>query len=340
VLQYHKGKKMILESRLLRAISILALVVVMGVVGYMTIEHWSFLDSLYMTVITITTVGFREVGQLSRSGQIFTMVLIVVGVGGALYTLTLIVSYVIEGEFRGTLWRRRMENTIRQLHGHFVLCGYDRVGREVALRFKEEGVKFVVVDRDEAAIKKSEAEGYLCVLGDASSDTVLKEAGIERARGIVVATGDDAENILITLSARSLHPDIFVVARSSSGETEPKLRKVGADRVISPHSIGGRRMALLALRPASVELVDMLMGGLGQEDLLLEDIQVDEKSPLINTTAAMCYQHGEGARLLAIKKKTGAIIAPPPPDAVIEVGDKLIAIGTRQQLKTLEGGNQ
>jgi voltage-gated potassium channel len=304
----------------------------------MTIEDWSFLDSLYMTVITITTVGFREVGQLSRSGQIFTMVLIVVGVGGALYTLTLIVSYVIEGEFRGTLWRRRMENTIKHLHGHFILCGYDRVGREVAIRFKQEDVKFVVVDRDEAAMKKAEEEGCLHVLGDASSDAVLKEAGIDQAKGLVVATGDDAENILITLSARSMRPDVFVVARSSSGETEPKLRKVGADRVISPHTIGGRRMAYLALRPASVELVDMLIGGQGQEDLLLEDIQVDEKSPLANRTAAQCSQYGDSVRLLAIKKKTGAIIATPPPDGVIEVGDRLIILGTRQQLRSLEEG--
>ena len=331
---------MILESRLLRAIAILTLVMVLGVVGYMTIEDWSFLDSLYMTVITVTTVGFREVRELSRSGQIFTIFLVVFGVGGALYTLTSIMSYVIEGEFRGTIWRRRMENAIKHLHGHFILCGYDRVGHEVAFRFKEEGVKFVVVDRDEAAIKKAEEEGCLYVLGDASSDAVLKEAGIEQAKGVVVATGEDAENILITLSARSLRPDIFVVARSSSSETEPKLRKVGADRVISPHSIGGRRMAFLALRPASVELVDMLMGGLGQEDLLLEDIQVDEKSPLVNTTVAKCCQYGESVRLLAIKKKAGAIIAPPPPDAVIEVGDKLIAIGTRQQLKALEGGTR
>lgn len=271
MLQYRQNMKMLLESRLLRAIVILLSVVVMGVIGYMTIEGWSFLDSLFMTVITITTVGFNEVRPLSNGGEIFTIILIVVGVGGALYTLTALVEYILEGEFRGTLWRRRMKNSINHMSAHFILCGYDRVGREVARRFKEEGVKFVVVDRDEVASRKAEEEGCLYVTGDASSDTVLKEAGVERAKGVVVATGDDAENIFITLTARSVRPDIFVVARSSSKETEPKLRKVGADRVISPHSIGGRRMALLALRPASVEFVDMLMGGLGQEDLLIED---------------------------------------------------------------------
>ena len=329
---------MIPESRIVRAVTILTLVTVMGIVGYMTIEHWSFLDSLYMTVTTVTTVGFREVKELSTSGKIFTIFLIIFGVGGAFYTLSALMSYVVEGEFRGTLWRRRMENKIKNMHNHFVLCGYDRVGREVAVRFKKEGVKFVVVDRDKAAIDKAEEEDCLRVLGDASNDSVLKEAGIEKARGIVVATGEDAENILITLSARSLRPDIFVVARSSSMETEPKLRMVGADRVISPHTIGGRRMAYLALRPASVELVDMLIGGMGEEDLLLEDIQVDEKSPLANSTVVQCNQYGESVRLLAIKKINGAIIAPPPPDAIIEVGDKLIVIGTRQQLRSLEGG--
>ena len=329
---------MIPESRIVRAVIILTLVMTMGIVGYMTIENWSFLDSLYMTVITVTTVGYREVKELSTTGEIFTIFLIIFGVGGAFYTLTALMSYVVEGEFRGTLRRRQMENKIRNMHSHFVICGYDRVGREVAARFKSEGVKFVVVDRDQAAINKAEEADCLNILGDASSDTVLKEAGIEKAKGIVVATGDDAENILITLSARSIRPDIFVVARSSSMETEPKLRKVGADRVISPHTLGGRRMAYLALRPASVELVDMLIGGRGEEDLLLEDIQIGQNSPLVNTTVVQCNQQGEGARLLAIKKSNGAIIAPPPSDAIIEVGDKLIAIGTRQQLRSLEGG--
>jgi len=328
---------MIPESRIVRAVAILTLVTIMGVVGYMTIENWSFLDSLYMTITTITTVGFSEVNKLSTSGQIFTIFLIIFGVGGAFYTLSAIMSYIVEGEFRGTIWRRRMENKIKNMHNHFILCGYGRVGREVAARFKKEGVNFVVIDRDKAAIDVAEEKGCLHVLGDASNDTALKEAGIEKARGIVVATGEDAENILITLSARSLRPDIFVVARSSSIETEPKLRKVGADRVISPHTIGGRRMAYLALRPASVELVDMLIGGMGEEDLLLEDIQIDEKSPLANSTVVQCNQYGESVRLLAIKKISGAIIAPPPPDAIIEVGDKLIVIGTRQHLRSLEG---
>jgi voltage-gated potassium channel len=327
---------MIPESRLIRATIILTLVIIMGIVGYMTIENWSFLDSLYMTITTITTVGFREVKELSTSGKIFTIFLIIFGVGGAFYTLSELMSYVVEGQFRGTIWRRRMENKIKNMHDHFVICGYGRVGREVAARFMQEGVKFVVIDHDEDAIKKAQEKECLYILGDTGNDSVLKEAGIEKAKGIVVATGDDAENILITLSARALRPDIFVVARSSNMETEPKLRKVGADRVISPHTIGGRRMAYLALRPASVELVDMLIGGMGEEDLLLEDIQVDKNSPLVNATAVQCNQYGESVRLLAIKKISGKIIAPPPSDAIIEVGDKLIVIGTRQHLKSLE----
>jgi len=320
--------------RLVWSIFALVAIVVIGVIGYEVIEGWSFLDAVYMTITTITTVGFREVHPLSEVGRIFTIVLIIFGVGGALYVLTNIMGYILEGQFGITVGRRRMKNRIARLKNHFILCGYGRVGEEIAQAFSEEGVPFVVIANDQQHIAKAEKEGYLFIFGDATSDEVLKEAGIERAHGLVAAVGNDGDNTFITLSARERRPDLFIEARSSSHESESKLRRAGADRVISPHAIGGRRMAMLALRPAVVDFIDTVTYGRGRE-MELENVDVNSGSPLIGRTTEQARSK-DGITVLAMRKKSGKLIPNPPGEEIIEEGDRLIVIGTKKRLSALE----
>jgi voltage-gated potassium channel len=318
--------------RLLFAIYAFIIIVAIGVIGYMVIEGWSFLDSLYMTITTITTVGFKEVYPLSDAGRIFSICLIIGGVGGALYILTTIMGHFIEAQL--DLGRRRMKTKIAKLKNHYILCGYGRVGESIALTFSEEGVPFVIITNNEEHVARAEKEGYLAVFGDATSDDVLEEAGIKQARGLVAAVGSDTDNTFITLSARELHPDLFIEARCASPASEGKLRRAGADRVISPHAIGGRRMAMLALRPAVVDFIDTVTTGRGR-DLQLETVDVVSGSSLVDQTMGQAKSK-VGITVLAIRKQSGKLIDNPSDEEVIEDGDRLIIIGTKQRLSAME----
>ena len=227
-----------------------------------------------------------------------------------------------------------MKTKITKLKDHFILCGYGRVGQEISRAFSEEGVPFVIIANNEEHITQAEKEGYLCIFDDATSDEVLKEAGIERAHGLVAAVGSDTDNTFITLSARELRPDLFIEARSSSPESERKLRRAGADRVISPHAIGGRRMAMLAMRPAVVDFIDTVTYGRGRE-LELENVDVASGSPLVGRTMAQARSQN-GITVLAMRKKSGKLMANPPGEEIIEDGDRLIVIGTKKRLSALE----
>jgi len=321
-------------QRLIVGVCVFIAIVAGGVVGYAVIEGWSFLDSLYMTITTITTVGYMEVHPLSQAGRIFSIFLIVGGVGGALYILTTIVGYILEGQFGITMGRRRMKTKIAKLKGHFILCGYGRVGQEIAQVFSEEKTPFLIIDNNEETIAKAEEAGYLCLLADATSDETLKEAGIERARGLVAAVGSDAENTYITLSARGLCPELFIESRCASSEAEAKLNRAGADRVISPHAIGGRRMAMLALRPAVVDFIDTVIYGPGRE-LELENVDVGSGSSLIGKTLEEARSR-VGITILAMRKQSGKLLANPPGEEIIEDGNRLIVIGTKKRLSALE----
>ena len=322
------------QKRLRRGLIILGSIIATGTIGYMFIEGWSLSEAIYMTIITITTVGYGEVHPLSHAGRIFSIGLIVGGVGGGLFMLTAFIQYVVEGRLGTTLWRRQMKGKIAKLKDHFVLCGYGRVGEEIARTFTEEGIPFVIVDSRPDNISMAEAEGYLCLLGDATSDKLLLDAGIERARGLVAAVGSDAYNTYITLSARGMRPDLFIEARATTAEAETKLKRAGADRVVSPSSIGARRMALLALRPAVVDFIDTVTYRRGQE-LQMENIAVGQDSPLAGLTIEAINQQVKTA-ILAISKKSGKLLPNPPRDITIEAGDRLIIMGTPKELTALE----
>jgi len=320
--------------RLLWGVGLLTIITVAGVIGYVVIEDWSFVDSLYMTIITITTVGYAEVHPLTAGGKIFSILVIIGGVSGALFALSGIAEYIIEGHLRTTLGRRRMENAIKKLKRHFILCGYGRIGQEIARIFTEEGVPFVVIDKNQETIASIDKNGGLYVLGDATSDEVLKEAGIEQARGLVVALGSDADSVYITLSARGLRPDLFIEARASSSMAEAKLKKAGANRIIAPYNLGARRMAELALRPAVVDFIDTVIRSRGR-DLQMENITVLNDSTLAGITVGET-RHRTKAAILTISRKSGKLLVNPSIEETIEAGDRLITLGTKKQLAALE----
>jgi voltage-gated potassium channel len=309
-------------------------VIVFGVIGYEVIEGWNFLDSIYMTVTTITTVGYREVHPLSDGGRIFSIFLMIGGVGGALYILSGIVGYVVEGNI-GTVWeRRKMQNKIGNLKGHFILCGFGRVGEEIARAFKEEEVPFIVIDNRPECIARLEKTEYIYLEGDATQDEILKSAGIERAHGLIAAVGSDTDNTYITLSARGLRPDIYIEARASSPEAVTKLERSGANRVILPHAIGGRRMAMLALRPSVVDFIDNVIYSRGHE-MRLENVDIAENSKLIDLSIKDVRDKTR-VSVLAVQKKGRTLNPNPTGEEVVEEGDKLIVIGTKAQLGSLE----
>ncbi len=312
----------------------LAAIVAIGTIGYEIIEGWSFLDSLYMTITTITTVGYSEVHPLSMRGRIFSIFLILGGMGGAFYALTGMITYIVEGNIRATWGRRRMENKISQLKDHFILCGFGRVGEEIANIFKEEEVQFVVIDNRPECTTRAEQSGYLFINGDATSDEVLKDAGIEKARGLVAALGSDIDNTYITLSARGLYPTLFITARASDQEAEKKLRRIGANRIVSPNTIGARRMAMLALRPTVMDFLDTITRRRGPE-LQMENVAIDSNSALNGLTIEDIRRCSK-ATILALNRKTGSLVPNPSANEKVSAGDSLIIMGTSEQLNTLE----
>jgi voltage-gated potassium channel len=284
-----------------------------------------------MTVITITTVGYMEVHTLGTAGRLFTVFLLIGGVGGALYTLTAIVQFVMEGSLGITLGRRQMKNRIASLSNHFILCGYGRVGQEIARVLAEEGAPFVVVDRDKEAIAHAEMDGRLYLLADAADEAVLKDAGIERARGLIVALGNDADSTYVTLSGKQLKNDLFIEARASSPEAEKKLKRAGASRIVSPYATGARRMAMLALRPEVADLVDIISDH-GQE-LDLETLTVSEA---LEGRKVDELRRSSKASLLAITRQSGRPIVNPDDEEILKKGDRLIVLGTREQVRSFE----
>jgi voltage-gated potassium channel len=311
-------------------------VIAFGVAGYMLFEGWDFFDALYMVLTTITTVGYGEVRPLSTIGRMFTMLLIILGAGTMLYTLSALVHYAVVGDLTRRVGRRRMDRRIQQLDQHVILCGYGRVGRQIAFEFRREHVSFVVVDVNESSLSSASADGCLLVLGNATTDEVLLAAGVKRARALVTAVDSDVDNVYVTLSARGLNPDLLIIARASREDAEGKLRRAGADRVISPYHIGGRRMAMLALRPLAVDFVDTIMHDPTTE-LLLEELDVGPHSPLVGQTLESTRRaEAQEAVILAVKQG-GRLIPNPPPHLVLGAGDQLVVMGTPATLKAIEG---
>jgi voltage-gated potassium channel len=305
-----------------------------GVVGYMMIEDWSFIDALYMTVTTVTTVGFREIEPLSESGQVFTIFLVLFGVGVALYMLTAVVQTVVEGELGLALGVRRMKSRIDALRDHYILCGFGRVGEEIGREFERHGVPFVIVENNPEALSRAEAHNFLYIDGDATQDAILEQAGIRRARALMAASDSDAGNTYITLTAKALRPELFVVARVGQAASEARVRRAGADRVISPYSLAGRRMALSVLQPLMVDFVDVL-ASTRQSDQLLAELVVSDQSFISGMTVHDAVHQIKATTLLAIQHPDGELIVGPSDDYVLRDGDRMILLSTERDMEEL-----
>ena len=315
----------------------LAVITVVGVLGYMSFEGWSFSDALYMTVITLTTVGYREVRELNTSGQLWTMLLLITGVGTLFYAAVSSVELVVEGTVRGYFGRRRVKAAIRKLSDHYILCGYGRVGRQVAHEFLADEVPFVIVDQDPEVLEECMAEGYLTLLGEAADDDVLAEAGVLNAGGLIAAVDSDADNVFVVLSARKLNPKLHIVARASSDETAAKLEIAGADRTLSPYAVGGRRLAALATQPLVVDFLDVVTHGEKGIEFRLEEFSVPEDSTIADRTIGE-LEIGErtGAIVLAFRTTEGNFDTTPSAEDRLHAGDTLIVLGSREQIGRLE----
>ena len=322
-------------KKLMWATFFVLLIILVGTTGYMVIEDYPFLEALWLTVITVTTVGYGIPKPLSVYGQIFTLFLIIVGVGLVAYAFGTIVGVVMEGQLKNVVGRRAMEKRIVLLRDHIIVCGAGRVGNQVVQRLEKEKVPFVVVDNSEELIEELQGKGILALHGDATEDQILIKAGIHRAKGLVSALAGDANNVFVTLTSKGLNPGITVVARAERYESEDKLRRAGADKVIAPSVIGGRRMAISILKPVSVDFVETVIYNKGME-IEIEEVPVLPNCPLSNVCLRESnIKQSTGAMVVAIQRGD-KFVSNPDAGEMILPNDLLIVLGTRQQLAALE----
>ena len=310
-------------------------VIVGGTVGYVLIEGWTPWDAFYMTIITVTTVGYREVHDLSWAGQAFTVVLLLSGVGTVLYTFTFLATAIVEGGLPKRLQRRRLAHMIETIHDHFIVCGYGRIGAIVTDQFHRQGVRFAVIERDTTRARAALNLGMLVVEADATREDVLKQAGIDRARGLIAAVGTDAENVYTVLSARVLNPSLFIVGRAEGEDSVRKMQRAGANRVISPYQIGAVQMAQTAIRPTVVDFVELATNAENFE-LSMEEITIAEGSSLAARSIVEAnLSQRLGVIVVAIQRDKRMEFNPVASSAM-RAGDKLVVLGPPEALKSLE----
>lgn len=310
-------------------------ILLVGTLGFHWIEGWGLLDSFYMTAITVTTVGYGEVNPLTQGGRLFTLFIIFTGVGAVFYILTAITQLVVEGQLRELMGRRHLQRQIRHLNNHYIICGYGRIGAMVVDMLHEQNVDTVVLETSEEITRRLEEKGQHYVLGSATEDEGLMAAGIERAAGLVATVSSDSDNVFIVLSAKQIRPNLFVIARATELGTERKLKRAGADKVVSPYFIGARRIAQTVIRPSVADFVDLTFHG-GDMGLQMEELIIGEGAELEGLALK-----DTGIRqkfdmiILAVKKADGTMLFNPAADTVIAVGDTLITLGTHESMKEL-----
>lgn len=322
--------------RLRLALGLFFMVIVVGTAGYQLLTGMSFIDALYQTVTTLSTVGFREVVPFDTKAKLFTVALILVGVGTVLYTLTLVIEQLLEGDIRSRFHQRRTDMQISELADHYILCGFGRVGQEIARELRERDTPFVVVEQTPAPAAVARAFGYLVVEGDASDERILNQVGLRQARCLLAASDSDAGNTYITLTAKSINPGCFVVARCGLPHNEEKLKLAGADRVLSLYSMGGRRMVLAALQPLAADFMDTLASG-RHGDLVLAEFEVNAQSGLAGTLAGSLFGGVQTANLLGIRRREGSLEVGPRGDSTLNEGDIVIVLAEEHDIAALRG---
>jgi len=313
----------------------LVLIILIGTAGYMTIEGWHALEALYMTVITITTVGYGEVRAVSETGRVFTVFIIFMGMGIMAYTLGMVAQMMVEVQVSSIIGRRKLGKKLKSISDHYIICGYGRIGRIIAHELKVNKVPLMVIDTGPDARELLESEDIPYIIDDATSDGVLIEAGIERAKGLVAVVLSDADNLFITMTARGLNPHLFIVARADQEQTERKLLRAGANKVVLPYLIGGRRMVNTILRPAVTDFIDFTLHGKNIE-LKMEELLVRSNSRLNGVRLMDSGIRQEmNVIIVAIRNKNGEMSFNPSSNALIESGDTLIALGPVSDLDKL-----
>lgn len=331
------GRKPSLPFRFLLLVLVPIGLASVGTLGYRLIEGWSWFDALYMTVITLSTIGYGETHPLSAPGRWFTIVLILGGVFTVLYSATEVIRGIVSGEIQDVLGKQRMERQLATLRDHLIVCGFGRMGRLVCAEFTSKSIPFVVIDRAEESLEEFAMPHGIPLHGEATSDEVLKHAGIDRARALVTVVASDADNLYTTMSARLLNDKIFIVARAEDAHSEQKLLRAGANRVVSPYRIGGSRVAQAVLQPTVMDFLE-LATQTEHVELQIEEAKITARSRLVGATLQDSRLRKDlGIIIVAIKKSSGKMLFNPVPDTPLEVGDILIAMGDREHLDRLDG---
>lgn len=307
-----------------------------GTIGYMVIEHWNALDSLYMTVITLTTVGYGEVHPLSHAGRIFTILLVTFGFGFCIYVASALVQFMVEGRIRVVLGRKRLDRKIGRLRDHYIICGYGRIGRVLCRNLMKKPLDLAVIEQNPDMIPVMEADGVLYLAGDAADEDVLIKAGVRHAKGLVAVLGTDTDNVFLVLTARQLNPRLNIIARAGRAESTSKLRAAGADKVESPYEMGAASMAQRILRPTVTSFLELAFAH-RRTDIQMEEIPVAPDSPLVHV---MLKDSGIRQKfnliIVAIQKSDERMHFNPSFETVLAAGDTLIAVGEGGNLQRLE----
>ncbi len=312
----------------------MTLVFIGGIIGYMWLEGWNLLNSFYMVVITLSTVGFMEVLPLSDDGRLFTSILILGGVGGFAYLIGAFSQLLVEGRLQAILGRRRMQKTIGKLKNHIIVCGYGRIGAIVTKEVMDEGLDVVVIESNPELVLQMEAAGIACIEGDATSDETLKLAGLANAKTLIAALSDEAANVYVTLIARQSNINVNIIARGNDTASISRLEFAGADRVVLPHTIGGIRMAQSVLRPTVTNFLDIAMRG--KIDLQMEELFVTDSSELVGLDLIESKIRPRfNLIIIAIRKGNGEMVFNPGPKEVIEAGDTLLTVGKISDLSAI-----
>ncbi len=323
------------RTSVLRALGSLALLTGCGVVGFVAMEGMSWLDALYLSVITISTVGYGDVVPVTPQGRLFAVALIVFGVGITLYLVSLVAGEVFEGRLRDVYHRRTMMREIRKLNGHVIVCGFGRYGRVVVEELVRAGREVVVIDTDPNCVSGLDSMDVAYIIGSAVDDEVLEGAGISRADALVVGISSGAESVFITLSARELNSEIRIHGRGESDVAVRRLRRAGADFVSSPYQMGGIRTATTIIRPSVVDFLELSLPNREEEAIDLEEVHVDEGSELAGLEISRIEAQGSKLRIVALKRGAEAIELVPAPNMEVEVADHLVVIGEREGLSSL-----
>lgn len=322
-------------SKLKISIFLLFVTIAFGTSGYVFIEGMSPFEAFYMTVITISTVGFSEIKPLSDIGRVITIIVIGMGISLLTYTLGQVARIIVEGELRTILGRRKLEKQIAELKDHYIICGYGRIGTIIVKELRNARIPLVVIDQDPVSIAALEEQGILCLNMDATSDEALQSAGLATARGLVTAVSSDADNVFIALSAKGMRPDIFILARASDEKNESKLLRAGASRVVCPYQMGGRRMAEILHKPTVVDFLEqtMMHNELG---LQMEEAVVGAASSITGKTLMSSNLRQDfGVIIVAIKRITGEMVFNPGPGEIFNAGDVIVAIGKKAELRRM-----